>query len=171
MKKTLLAGTLLLALPVLSTFGLDFVKNGKALTGITRVSDEKGAILAVQEIAEYTKKVTKADISKLKNGKIIIGTVKSKGIPSSIINALKKNPSDEAFFLGEIKGKYYIVGQNGVAAYYGGLEFIEQFLGVHWYYPGKKGERFTPKKSVVISGKGKVHAPVFGFRILSTVSQ
>ena len=171
MKKTLLAGALLFALPVLSTFGLDFVKNGKALTGITRVSDEKGAILAVQEITEYTKKVTKADISKLKNGKIIIGTVKSKGIPSSIVKDLKKNPSDEAFFLGEINGKYYIVGQNGVAAYYGGLEFIEQFLGVRWYYPGENGERYKPKKNVKTSGNGKVYAPVFAYRVFNTVSQ
>ena len=168
-KQTLLAGALIFALPLLSTFGLDFVKNGKALTGVTRVSDEKGAILAVKELTEYTKKVTKADISKLKNGKIIIGTVKSKGIPKSIVDKLKKNLSDEAFFLGEINGKYYIVGQNGVAAYYGTLEFMERNLGIHWYYPGEKGERYKPKTTVIIPKKEEIHAPTFAYRILSTV--
>ena len=168
-KKTLFPAILFAVLPVIS-WGFDFVKDGKALTGISCVSNEKGAVLAVQELTQYTKKVTSADISKWKNGKIIIGTVKSKNIPSSIVNELKKNPSDEAFFLGAKDGKYYIIGQNGVAAYYGALEFIEQNLGVRWYYPGTKGERYTAKKNVTIPDTGKVYFPTFSHRILNTVS-
>ena len=92
----------------------------------------------------------------LQDGKLVIGTVKSEGIPSSIVEELKKNPSDEAFFLGAKDGKYYIVGQNGVAAYYGALEVIGRFLGVHWYYPGEKGERYKAKKDVTLPDEGKV---------------
>ena len=120
-KKTLLTAAVFAMLPVM-TWGFDFVKNGKALAGVDLKSNEKGAVLALEELSLYTKKVTSCDISGIKNGKIVIGTVKSKDIPSSIIDSLKKNPSDEAFFLGTVNGKYYIVGQNGVAAYYGVLE-------------------------------------------------
>ncbi|MBO4304972.1 MAG: DUF4838 domain-containing protein [Lentisphaeria bacterium] len=156
-------------LPLLAP-GFDLVRDGKALTGITRKSEEKGAVLAVQELSEYVRKVTSADLSGLKDGKVVIGTVKSEGIPSSIVEELKKNPSDEAFFLGAKDGKYYIVGQNGVAAYYGALEVIGRFLGVHWYYPGEKGERYKAKKDVTLPDEGKVCSPVFSRRVLNSVS-
>ncbi len=168
-KKTLLTAAVFAMLPVM-TWGFDFVKNGKALAGVDLKSNEKGAVLALEELSLYTKKVTSCDISGIKNGKIVIGTVKSKDIPSSIIDGLKKNPSDEAFFLGTVNGKYYIVGQNGVAAYYGVLEVLEQYLGVRWYYPFEKGERYTKKTDITFKDAGKIHAPVFSRRVLNSVS-
>ena len=136
-KKNLLSFALIGMAASLAAF--DLVKNGKALHGIAADGNAPGLELAKNEIIFYTKKVTGQDISKLPP-RIIVSTVKSKNIPPDIKNALaRRTKSDEAYYMGSIKGKFYIVGTTGVGAWYGACDFIERFLGVRFYTPYEDG--------------------------------
>ena len=147
-------------------FSFDLVKNGKALHGITVAGDEPGLALAKEEIILYTKKVTGADIGKLPP-RIVISTVKNKDVPADIRNALSKVKSDEAFYMGSVRGKFYIVGTTGVGAWYGACDFMERFLGVRFFTPYEDGTLFTPKKDVWVSDSSRVDSPFFPIRLVN----
>lgn len=166
-KKNLLSFALIGMAASLAAF--DLVKNGKALHGIAADGNAPGLELAKNEIIFYTKKVTGQDISKLPP-RIIVSTVKSKNIPPDIKNALaRRTKSDEAYYMGSIKGKFYIVGTTGVGAWYGACDFIERFLGVRFYTPYEDGTLYKPKKSIWVSDTSRVDFPFFPVRLVDQV--
>ena len=152
-----------------SLFGLDLVKDGKAISGVITDGTNPSLPLALEELLTYTKKVTGADLASAENPGIVIATLDSKLVPPGVREKLEAASEDEAFCLKTSDGKLYIIGKTGVGALYGTYELIEKHLGVRWFLRGKR-ETLGSKKDIVLPDMDEFHSPAFRYRILNQVS-
>ena len=74
---------------------------------------------------------------------------------------IKSNASDKRIF---IVGKGFIGTRNGV------YTFIQTYLGVRWFFPGKLGESFTKSKTIVLPEIDDFEQPSYERRELSCAS-
>ena len=144
------------------------VKDGKPAAGITVDGNEPGLKLACDEIIKYTKAVTGADLTAVKP-EMVITTLHSKLLPEEIRQKLSAVNSDEAFFMGKVGNKFFIVGTTGAGAWYGACDFMERYLGVRWLLPYENGTFYPQKKTVQVPDEGRIGQPCFPVRLLNQV--
>ncbi|MBP5183332.1 MAG: hypothetical protein J6331_09940, partial [Lentisphaeria bacterium] len=122
----------------LSLSGFDLVKNGKAAEIVLPENPYPSTLLAAEELAAYTEKVTGKKPSIVKKAssapaRIFIGTPDTlKNIPSAAKEALEKAKQEEAHFICAKGNTLYIIGKREVADLYATYQFIEDKLGVRW---------------------------------------
>ena len=168
----LLLSSLAVLLPLLSP-GFDLVKDGKTAEIVLPEKAHPSSVLAAQELADYTEKVTgkKPAVVKGKSSasaKVFIGTLDTlKDIPASAVKALKSAKQDEAYFICAKGNTLYIIGKQEVADLYATYQFIEDKLGVRWLIiPDKEddGEHVPKKTEVSFPDYAKFREPVFSVR-------
>ena len=137
--KVVLLSSFAALLPLLSP-GFDLVKDGIPAEIVLPEKPHPSTLLAAQELADYTEKVTGKKPAVVKGGssasaKVFIGTLDTlKDIPASAVKALKSAKQDEAHFICAKGNTLYIIGKQEVADLYATYQFIEDKLGV----PGSK---------------------------------
>ncbi len=74
-------------------------------------------------------------------------------LPPDVLAKLADAKSDEAFYI-KTNGdkKIVIAGKKPVGVLYGTFTFLENYLGVRWFYPGEEGE-FCPKMESITVGE------------------
>ncbi|MBO4305335.1 MAG: DUF4838 domain-containing protein [Lentisphaeria bacterium] len=170
--KAVLLSSLVALLPLLSP-GFDLVKDGKAAEIVLPEKPHPSTLLAAQELADYTEKVTgkKPAVVKGKSSasaKVFIGTLDTlKDIPASAVKALKEAKQDEAHFICAKGNALYIIGKQEVADLYATYQFIEDKLGVRYLnFPDKVDEgEYVPKKAQIsFPDYEKFREPAFAVR-------
>ena len=173
--KVVLLSSFVALLPLLSP-GFDLVKDGKAAEIVLPEKPHPSTLLAAQELADYTEKVTgkKPAVVKGKSqaaSKVIIGTLDTlKDIPASAVKALKEAKQLEAHFICARGNTLYIIGKQEVADLYATYQFIEDKLGVRWLtIPDKEDEgEVVPKKAeITFPDYEKFREPAFAIRRLN----
>ena len=127
------------------------VKGGKAAGKIYLSKNaSEGEKTAAKELQEYLKKSSGAvfeTTDDLKQAGIVLGTVKSKEIPSAMKKALA-GKKEEGFLFRTQNGKFYIIGASQVGTLYGAYTFLDRYLDVRWFLPG---EEYVGKKKDITS--------------------
>ena len=163
----------------LSLSGFDLVKDGKAAEIVLPENPCPSTVLAADELAAYTEKVTGKKLSIVKkastgSARIFIGTPDTlKKIPAAAKEALAKAKQEEAHFLCAKGNTLYIIGKREVADLYATYQFIEDKLGVRWLVPEDKtdsGEYVPKKKEITFPDYEKFREPFFAFRRLDQCS-
>ncbi|MBP5181420.1 MAG: hypothetical protein J6331_00175, partial [Lentisphaeria bacterium] len=170
--KVVLLGTFATLLPLLSP-AFDLVKDGKAAEIVLPEKAHPSSVLAAQELADYTEKVTgkKPAVVKGKSSasaKVFIGTLDTlKNIPASAVKALKSAKQEEAHFICAKGNTLYIIGKQEVADLYAAYQFIEDKLGVRWLTVPEKddeGEVVPRKAEITFPDYEKFREPAFAVR-------
>ena len=155
----------------------DIVKDGKSSYKIFLDKNEPSSVyLGAKELKEYIKKVTGCDIK-----------IATKAPAAAYISlGYNKLAKDAGVNLSQVKADgYKIVVKNGniyILGYdtkdntistkcsfskgtlFGTYSFIEKYLGVRWFMPGKEGEYFTKKADLSIMDTDYVENPDFRWR-------
>ncbi|MBO4304098.1 MAG: DUF4838 domain-containing protein [Lentisphaeria bacterium] len=170
--KVVLLSSFAALLPLLSP-GFDLVKDGIPAEIVLPEKPHPSTLLAAQELAAYTEKVTGKKPAVVKGGssasaKVFIGTLDTmKEIPPSAVKALKAARQDEAHFICAKGNTLYIIGKQEVADLYATYGFIEDKLGVRWLTVPEKddeGEVVPRKAEVSFPDYEKFREPAFSVR-------
>lgn len=133
---------------------------------VIKANAPKATVFAANELKQYFKKVTGADLSvktALTAGKKAIYLGSNPALPGKAEFAPEKYISTERFLISEFEYNIVIMGadcdstplRTDIANFgllFGTYEFIERFLGVRWYAPGDLGECYKKKGTIEISG-------------------
>ncbi|MCG2661675.1 MAG: DUF4838 domain-containing protein [Kiritimatiellae bacterium] len=152
------------------------VKNGKSVSTVVLGADATAIERhASQELRLYLKKVSGAEVSEAavrEKGSasfpIFIGTpessavIKNSGLASRIAKL-----SDEGFIIKADRNGLFVVGKKPMGVLYGVYTFLEDNLGVRWFFPGEKGEYCPKLATIVIGAIDDAQNPAFVLRTLN----
>lgn len=147
------------ALPLQADYKL--AENGKALCSIVfGTPPSEPEKYAAEELAAYLKKISGADVATgsapIKGTyPIFLGTEFTSKVPEA--EGLK----GDSYLIRADKNGMFIVGATPRAVLFGVYGFLEDHLGMRWFYPGEEGE-FCPKNTT-ISGKDFIDRQVPSF--------
>lgn len=88
-------------------------------------------------------------------------------VPEDAAKALDSNPKEDAFLIRTLGGKrLLILGRTPRALLYGTGYFLDNYLGIKWFYPGKTGESVPRRETLVIPDViDDLQSPFTDFRI------
>lgn len=133
---------------------------------IIKANAPKATVFAAEELKQYFKKVTGADLSvktALTAGKKAIYIGSNPALPEKPEFDPGKYTSKERFLISDFNDNIVIMGADcdvtpigtdtaNFSVLFGIYEFIERFLGVRWYAPGDLGECYKKKETIEVSG-------------------
>lgn len=148
---------LLLGFSVLQAAKLELVKNGKSdYVILLKKKALPATVRAAQDLKEYIKKATGADLAVVRGDKsakpaIKVGFLKVTEPEGYIIKAVGK---DLHISGDDTKGApeslhWYNAPRTG--SWYGACAFLHKFAGVRWLYPGKLGEYVPKSKNLTVN--------------------
>lgn len=157
----------------MSAAELELVKDGKPQ--VVLVLPEKPAedeTLAANEIAEYVKKISGAEIQKVTENNIPQGLLPVKiGLPlcADAEKEIKAKGDDPgAFMLDVRKDGVCLAGLSPEGTLFAAYELLEQ-LGVGWYMPGENGTVVPSSKNVSLRLQQTIQVPSFTGRHLQAI--
>lgn len=165
---------------------LDLVRNGKSNAFVVVSAEVCPPIdSAVADLQSYWNKITGTSVRKsvqpgcyerIQNPDCVEIIVMTADQAARLIDSAMKqrleSASDQAFYLKSdapakrlfIIGKGYMGTRNGV------YTFLQKYLGVRWFYPGKLGECYAKAKTLVLDPIDDFQEPSFERRELSCAS-
>ena len=139
----------------LESLGADLVRDGKAQCSIIVRQDAPPPVrFGAQELAEYLKKITGAELRIVgkkdkKSGNVLIGTLAD----ADLVKQAKLSPAslrEEGFAVVGAGKDVYVIGQDPRGALYGCYHILKKHAGMRWLVPGDEGEYFEPKKNISV---------------------
>ncbi len=155
---------------------IDLVKDGKSHASI--VLGEKASSTeqyAAKELQLYLNKLSEVtvpiQVAGEKAGKIgiIIGTPSTNSMIAKSRLLEKLSLGRDGFLIKTIGNQIILAGENPSGALYATYAFLEEHLGIRWYFPGPKGEYVPTMTDISIGEIDDTQKPAFEFRGLNIV--
>ncbi len=162
-----------------SCFAIDVVKDKTTSMVIYHDKTAPSSVIsAARELKNYIRKVSGAETK-------IVSNVPAKNYISLGYNKLAvqaglnlNNVKADGYTIAAKNGSIYIFGrdtQDGATStkcgfskgtLFGVYTFIEKYLGVRWFMPGKTGEYYTPKSNIIVKNGILTENPSFRWRYI-----
>ena len=127
---------------------------------------------AAQELQEYLKKISGAQLpigqhgEAIQGGRILLGTFESNASINALRDKLKTVDTlgQEGFVIKTIGGDLVIVGGGSSGTLYGVYTFLEKYLGCRWFFPGEDGEVIPKRESIQLGSLHDIEQPSLEYR-------
>ena len=163
----------------ISCIAVDLVKDGKTFMVIYHEKTVPASVLsATEELKNYIRKISGADIN-------VVTSIPNRNYISLGYNKLARQAGlkldkvkADGYAIAAKNGNIYIFGhdtKNGTVStrcgfskgtLFGVYTFIEKYLGVRWFMPGKEGEYYVPKSNIVVKDNMLIENPSFRWRYI-----
>ena len=129
---------------------------------------------AARELKDYLKKISGAEVAIKKEGepaaettKILIGTSDSNGEVANLKDVLHledRKLGRDGLLVKTTEGKLVLAGRKAPGALYATYAFLEDHLGVRWFFPGTAGEYVPRMQTIKIGAIEDVQKPSLQYR-------